>query len=47
MCAEAFDLLGDPRLRIEIAARLPLAEASEAHRMLESRQTTGSIVLIP
>lgn len=46
-CAEAFELMADAQLRIEIAARLPLHAASEAHRMLESRQTTGSIVLNP
>jgi NADPH2:quinone reductase len=47
MCGEAFELLGDPQLRVEIAARLPLRAASEAHRLLESRQTSGSIVLVP
>jgi NADPH2:quinone reductase len=47
MCAEAFELLSDPLLQIEIAARLPLHAAPEAHRMLESRQTRGSIVLLP
>jgi NADPH2:quinone reductase len=47
MCAEAFELLGDAQLRIEIAARLPLSAAAEAHRLLESRQTSGSIVLFP
>jgi NADPH:quinone reductase len=26
---------------------LPLADAAEAHRLLESRKTTGSLVLIP
>ncbi|WP_428840819.1 zinc-binding dehydrogenase [Burkholderia vietnamiensis] len=29
------------------AARLPLEQAADAHRLLESRQTTGSVVLLP
>ena len=32
---------------IEISKQYPLAEAAQAHRDLESRKTTGSIVLIP
>jgi NADPH2:quinone reductase len=47
MCDESFALLADPSLRLDIAARLPLSAAAEAHRMLESRETQGSIVLIP
>ena len=47
MCEESFALLADPSLRLDIAARLPLTEAAEAHRMLESRETQGSIVLFP
>lgn len=47
MCEESFALLADPTLRLDIAARLKLTDAAEAHRMLESRQTRGSIVLFP
>ena len=32
---------------IEISKQYPLAEAAQAHRDLESRKTTGSVVLIP
>jgi NADPH:quinone reductase-like Zn-dependent oxidoreductase len=32
-----------PRIEHE----LPLKDAAEAHRRLESRQTTGSLILIP
>jgi NADPH:quinone reductase-like Zn-dependent oxidoreductase len=34
-------------LRAQIGMRLPLREAAEAHRALEGRRTTGSIILIP
>lgn len=34
-------------VKIEISKQYPLAEAAQAHRDLESRKTTGSIVLIP
>jgi NADPH2:quinone reductase len=47
MSDEAFSLLSDPTIRLDIAATLPLVEAAKAHRMLEERKTKGSIVLIP
>jgi NADPH:quinone reductase-like Zn-dependent oxidoreductase len=34
------------KVQVEIAARLPLAEAEEAHRMSRSGRTTGKIVLV-
>ena len=34
-------------LKISISRRLPLAEAAEAHRLLEGRMTTGKMVLLP
>jgi NADPH2:quinone reductase len=36
---------GELKLRIE--KTFPLAEAAEAHRQLEGRQTTGKVLLIP
>lgn len=42
-----FDMVGKAKLDIEITLRLPLRDAAEAHRALEGRRTTGSIVLIP
>ncbi|WP_052848837.1 NADP-dependent oxidoreductase [Streptomyces avicenniae] len=38
-------LVADGRLRTEVGAVLPLAEAAEAHRRVASRRTTGKIVL--
>jgi NADPH2:quinone reductase len=47
MCDEAFAFLADPTIRLDIDATLPLERAADAHRMLEGRQTKGSIVLVP
>ena len=42
-----FKAIADGTLTIEIGQRLPLAEAAEAHRLLEARETTGATLLIP
>jgi NADPH2:quinone reductase len=34
-------------LRARVAAQLPLAEAAQAHQMLEDRQVIGAIALTP
>lgn len=44
---ELFDLIARGVIKRNEPKRFPLAEAAEAHRALESRQTTGSLVLIP
>ena len=36
--------VGSGALRIEIDRRLPLAEAAEAHRFIESRQAFGRVM---
>ncbi|CAD9224331.1 hypothetical protein BCEN4_40001 [Burkholderia cenocepacia] len=33
-------------MHVEIGARLPLEQAADAHRLLESRATTGGVVLL-
>ena len=46
----AGDVLGwiaNGKLSLRITERLPLQNAAEAHRLLESRQTTGKLLLIP
>ena len=46
----AGDVLGwiaNGNLSLRISERFPLQDAAEAHRRLESRQTTGKLLLIP
>jgi NADPH:quinone reductase len=45
--AELFGLVADGKLRIGIGGRYPLADAALAHRDLESRATTGKLLLTP
>jgi NADPH2:quinone reductase len=40
-------MVGSGRIKIEINHTYPLREAAQAHRDLEARKTTGSVVLIP
>lgn len=47
MAAEVFALMGGGILKADIGLRLPLAQAAEAHAMLESRRTIGSTILLP
>ncbi len=44
---ELFDVVGSHKVRVRIGKAYPLAEAAQAHRDLESRGTTGSLVLTP
>jgi NADPH2:quinone reductase len=39
--------IADGRLRVRIGARFALADAAEAHRALEGRETTGKVLLVP
>jgi len=45
--AAVFARLADGRVKVTVGKRWPLAEAAAAHRALESRATTGSLVLLP
>ena len=42
-----FDALEQGRLKVAVGGRWPLAQAAQAHRALESRATSGSLVLLP
>ena len=44
---ELFDLVGKGVVKINVNHTYPLSAAAEAHRDLEARNTTGSIVLVP
>jgi NADPH2:quinone reductase len=47
-CANAlFDVLRSGAVKVHIAHRYPLAEAATAHRELEARRTSGSLLLVP
>ncbi|HTQ18535.1 quinone oxidoreductase [Mycobacterium sp.] len=44
---ELFDVIGSGAVTAEVGGRYPLADAARAHRDLQGRKTTGSIVLLP
>lgn len=44
---QLFKRVLDGTLKVHIGSRLPLAEAGEAHRLIESAQSTGSNILLP
>ncbi len=47
MAAELFEVVAAGIVKIRVNQTFPLSEAAAAHRALESRQTTGSTVLLP
>jgi NADPH2:quinone reductase len=44
---DLFNWIESGKLTLHIGAIYPLSEAAQAHRQMESRQTTGKILLIP
>lgn len=44
---DVFAAIADGSLRIRVGAQYPLDRAADAHRDLQGRRTTGSVVLIP
>src|SRR5207253_10853323 len=42
---ELFEMVTSGKVEVEVKQRFPLAEAGEAHRSLEARETTGSTIL--
>ena len=45
--ARLFEMLERGTVDIRIGARFPLTKAADAHRAIEGRATTGSVILIP
>jgi NADPH2:quinone reductase len=45
--AKLFDMILAGQLDIRIGAQYPLADAAKAHLDMESRSTTGKLLLIP
>lgn len=45
--SDVFGWIAAGKLKVRVFRELPLADAGEAHRLLESRQTTGKLLLIP
>jgi NADPH2:quinone reductase len=44
---ESFKLIAQGKVKLLVGKSFPLADAAEAHRFMESRQSTGKLVLIP
>jgi NADPH2:quinone reductase len=45
--AQLFGWIAEAKLKVRIGGEYPLAEAARAHRDMESRATTGKLVLVP
>ncbi len=47
MSRDLFDVVSSGAVKVSVRQTFPLAEAADAHRALEARETTGSTVLLP
>ncbi len=47
MARDLFKAVAAGKVKIKVTQRFPLAEAADAHRALEARETTGATVLVP
>jgi NADPH2:quinone reductase len=45
--AQLFDWITEGKLRVRIGGEYPLADAAKAHADIESRKTTGKLLLVP
>jgi len=45
--SDLFEWINEGRLSVRVGARFALADAAGAHRALESRSTTGKVLLVP
>jgi NADPH:quinone reductase len=44
---ELYQLVSEGKLKVDSGPQWPLAEAANAHRALENRETTGKVILVP
>jgi NADPH2:quinone reductase len=44
---EVFRVLRDGTVKVDITRRFDLKDAADAHRAIESRDTTGAMILVP
>lgn len=44
---DLFTWISGDRLEVRIGERIPMSEAARAHELLEGRETTGKVVLVP
>jgi NADPH2:quinone reductase len=44
---ELLDLVGTDTITVRVSAHYPLRDAVDAHRDLQGRKTTGSVILTP
>jgi NADPH2:quinone reductase len=44
---EVLEWVASGALELRMAQEFPLAQAAEAHRLLEARKTTGKVLLVP
>jgi NADPH:quinone reductase-like Zn-dependent oxidoreductase len=47
VAASGADLAALPQLKVQLDHVVPLADAAKAHELVESRRTTGKVVLVP
>jgi len=47
MAAELFSMVQSGKIKADVGQTFPLEKAADAHRALQSRQTTGSTLLLP
>jgi NADPH2:quinone reductase len=45
--AQLFDWIADGKLKVRNGGEYPLADAAQAHADMESRKTTGKLLLVP
>ena len=45
--AQLFDWIAEGKLKVRIGGEYPLADAAQAHADMESRKTTGKLLLVP